>query len=170
MTALLTSVTDPDAWDAFVASSEKPHVMQSWAWGEVKGRTAWRPHRVALERGGALRVGATVLERAFPRTGRCFFYAPRGPVVAQGWTPKDLEVFFLELEALAASRKAAFLKIDPDVSEALDWITPHFAQSGFTPSPAAGGFSGIQPRCVFRLNIHRTEEELLKGMDQKTRY
>lgn len=166
----LIPVSDPEAWDAFVASSEKPHIMQSWGWGELKSRTGWRPHRLALEREGKWRAGVSVLERAFPRTGRCFFYAARGPVPGSGWTPADLAALWQGVENLASRRKAVFLKVDPDVPADADWITPPLREAGFGPAPASGGFAGVQPRCVFRLDIAPPEEALLKGMEQKTRY
>jgi lipid II:glycine glycyltransferase (peptidoglycan interpeptide bridge formation enzyme) len=122
------------------------------------------------EREGAWRAGLSILEHDFPKIGRRFLYAPRGPVVGAGWSAKDLEDLFSRVELWAKSRGAVFLKIDPDVPAALDWITPILAKNDFTPAPESGGFSGVQPRCVFRLNIGKNEEELLRAMEQKTRY
>jgi len=166
----IENVSDAEAWDAFVASSKKPHVFQTWAWGEVKRRMGWRAHRVAFRRGGVWRAGLSVLERDFPVIGRRFFYASRGPVLAEGWTPEDLARLFNHLETLAKERRAVFTKIDPDVAMADDWFTPALKSNRFALAPAAGGFSGIQPRCVFRLDISPAEDILLKNMDQKTRY
>jgi peptidoglycan pentaglycine glycine transferase (the first glycine) len=161
----LTFVEDAAAWDDFVASSEKPHIMQSWAWGELKSATGWRPYRVRL--GNA---GLSLLERDFPKIGRRFFYACRGPVVASGWKPEELSALFSAVGGLAARRSAAFLKIDPDVPKSSDWITPVLDGAGFRKAPASGGFAGVQPACVFRLDISRAADELLAAMDQKTRY
>lgn len=161
----LTLVDDAVAWDQFVAASEKPHIMQSWSWGELKSATGWRPHRVRL--GNA---GLSVLERDFPKIGRRFLYACRGPIVALGWKPGEVAALFDALTELAESRRAVFLKIDPDVPKLTDWVTAPLAASGFRPAPVSGGFAGIQPRCVFRLDISRSESDLLAAMEQKTRY
>jgi peptidoglycan pentaglycine glycine transferase (the first glycine) len=166
----LESVADPAAWDRFVAESQKPHIFQSWAWGEIKAGMGWRPYRLALKRDGQWRAGLSVLERDFPVIGRRFFYASRGPVVSAGWTPEDLRALFSHVEQLARSRRAVFLKLDPDVSQDSDWLSSYLAQAKFAAAPEAGGFSGIQPRCVFRLDIAPSEDDLLKAMDQKTRY
>ncbi|HRY28763.1 MAG TPA: peptidoglycan bridge formation glycyltransferase FemA/FemB family protein [Elusimicrobiota bacterium] len=163
-------IKEAAAWDRFVSGSEKPHIMQSWAWAELKAKSGWRPHRLLIERRGGARVGVSVLERDFPKIGRRFFYAPRGPVVATGWRPEDLEQLFLELAGLAKNRRAVFLKMDPDVSLEQDWISSDLRGAGFVPATGGGGFAGVQPRCVFRLKIGASEEELLKNMDQKTRY
>ncbi|MBI4396554.1 MAG: peptidoglycan bridge formation glycyltransferase FemA/FemB family protein [Elusimicrobia bacterium] len=169
MTRLL-EVQDAESWDRFVSASTKPHIFQSWGWGEIKSRTGWRPCRLALEREGLWRVGLSILERDFPRIGKRFFYAPRGPVTGEGWSRQDLEALFQVVEERAKARRAVFLKIDPDVTVASDWVRPVLMEAGFTRAPETGGFSGVQPRWVFRLGIDRTEEELLKAMDQKTRY
>lgn len=163
-------VSDAAAWDNFVAGSLKPHILQSWGWGELKSKTGWRPHRLVVARDGQWRAGISVMERDFPVIGRRFFYASRGPIVAEGWNEGDLAELFRQLEILAASRKAIFLKIDPDVEAESDWLSPHIKKAGFVPAPAGGGFSGIQPQCVFRLDISGSEEDILKNMDQKTRY
>jgi lipid II:glycine glycyltransferase (peptidoglycan interpeptide bridge formation enzyme) len=163
-------VVDAAAWDAFVASSQKPHIFQSWAWGELKSRSGWRPRRWVWTRDGRWRAGLSFLERDLPLPGRRLFYAPRGPVVAEGWEPADLAALFGAVEPLARSRGAVLLKIDPDVTGESDWATPALAAAGFRPASASGGFAGVQPRCVFRLDISRPEEELLLAMDQKTRY
>jgi peptidoglycan pentaglycine glycine transferase (the first glycine) len=163
-------IEDPRAWDDFVARSRKPHILQSWGWGELKSRTGWRPHRVAVERDGVWRVGVSALERDFPKIGRRFLYAPRGPLAAEEWRAGDFADLFEAMERLARARKAVFLKMDPDVSEEADWLRAPFESAGFRPAPETGGFSGVQPRCVFRLNIDRAEDEILKGMESKTRY
>lgn len=165
----LIFVSDPGMWDDFVATSEKPHIMQSWSWGELKARTGWRPYRVRTGH-----AGLSVLERDFPKIGRCFFYACRGPVLRAGWKAEELAALFSGIAGLARERRAAFLKIDPDVPKKSDWITAPLLSAGFRAAPtaggAAGGFAGVQPRCVFRLDISRAENDLLAAMEQKTRY
>ncbi|NIV29996.1 MAG: hypothetical protein GWN58_10985, partial [Anaerolineae bacterium] len=39
-------------WDGLVAATPHGHVLQSWAWGELKARFGWRVQRVAVD--GAL--------------------------------------------------------------------------------------------------------------------
>ncbi|MBL0059192.1 MAG: peptidoglycan bridge formation glycyltransferase FemA/FemB family protein [Elusimicrobia bacterium] len=159
-----------EAWDRTTATAVKHHVFQTAGWSEVKAPSGWRAHRLCVERDGVFRVGLQVLERDFPKIRYRFFYAPRGPVLSEGWTAEDLAELFRRVEKLARERKAVFLKIDPDVSKTMDWISGPLLQNGFRRAPETGGFSGVQPRLVFRLDISKSEEDLLKGMDQKTRY
>jgi lipid II:glycine glycyltransferase (peptidoglycan interpeptide bridge formation enzyme) len=164
----------------------KNHVFQTEAWAQLKSRSGWRAHRVTVARDGVHQAEVSVLERDLPRTGFRFFYAPRGPRVAETGRPEDVAELFRRVERLARERRAVFLKIDPDVpvsglgagdvvhfpreGASSDWITPCLCAAGFRPAPETGGFSGVQPRVVFRLRIDKTEAELLAGMDQKTRY
>lgn len=177
-------------WDVAVLGARKLHVFQTSGWAEVKRRMGWRAHRVVVQRDG-FRVGIQILERDFPKIGYRFFYAPRGPVMGAGCTAEDLNELFRKVEVLARERKAVFLKIDPDIprsglglpsdplpvfsdlvgeNRGADWITDHLVRNKFRKAPEGGGFSGVQPRLVFRLDISKSEEELLQGMEQKTRY
>jgi peptidoglycan pentaglycine glycine transferase (the first glycine) len=177
-------------WDAFVLGAGKLHVFQTAGWAEVKRRMGWRVHRVSVHRDG-FKVGLLILERDFPKIGYRFFYAPRGPVMGAGCTAADVDELFQKVAVLARERRAVFLKIDPDIprvgmgwpldpagvfpelvknAEGSDWITGNLLRNGFRKAPEGGGFSGVQPRLVFRLDISQSEEEILRGMEQKTRY
>jgi len=166
----LTPATDAAAWDSFVASSEKPHIFQTWGWGELKVRTGWRAHRLVVERDGAWRAGLSLLERPLPWRGRCFMYAPRGPLWAADSFDRDVAGLLAGAREFARSRGAVFLKIDPDIPTPEERIAGLLRADGFSPAPETGGFSGVQPRTVFRLDISLPEEDLLCRMDQKTRY
>ena len=44
----------PEVWDAFVAQDVRGHLLQTWAWGELKAAYGWTPVRLAVERDGSL--------------------------------------------------------------------------------------------------------------------
>jgi serine/alanine adding enzyme len=99
--------TDPDTWDPF-ALSLGAQPFQAWAWGELKSRFGWQPHRIATADGQS---GAQVLVRPF--RGTSVAYVPRGPFpAARG--PMDAALLD-EIVRLAKSRRAAFLRFEPDV-------------------------------------------------------
>src|SRR5258708_35061191 len=90
----LREVTEAVQWDALVADHAYGHPLQCWGWGEVKGRSGWRAHRLAVFEGDTFHAGAQVLTRLVPGMPLTMLYAPRGPVAA----PNDTAA----LHALAA--------------------------------------------------------------------
>ncbi len=172
----MTGPSPGDAKEPTVALPEiKPagkgvHPFQTAPWAEVKRRMGWSPHFLEVRRDGEPRAALRILEKDFPKIGYRFFYAPRGPILEAEWTDADLDELFQRAETLARERRAVFLKIDPDVSVNDDRIAPALTRNGFRLSPSVGSLSGVQPRCVFRLDLRPTEEALLAGMDQKARY
>ncbi len=151
----------PAAWDEFVSASPHGHLLQSWAWGELKGRFGWAPLRLAVSDDGGLVAVAQVLLRRLPY--RKLAYVPRGPVFG----PEGEEAAQTLLDALhrAARRQGAMaLKVEPawlDGAEAADWWTGH----GFRASPQT-----IQPRRTIVVDLRPSEEAILGQMKPKWRY
>ena len=57
----LQLVTDPTRWNTALAALPYRHVLQTWEWGEFKGRWGWTPHYFLNEERTA---AALVLRRA----------------------------------------------------------------------------------------------------------
>ena len=137
-------------------------MLQSWEWGGVKSPD-WSPLRLGLFDGKTLVGGAAILKRRLPLVGN-FYYAPRGPLLAD-WT--DEAAFAALLGAIkkrAAADGAAFLKIDPAAPSERTEVTHLLTKHGFAPPATADaqGFGGTQPRCVMQLDLAgRTEADLL---------
>lgn len=55
-------VADQREWEALLAACPAPHLPQSFAYGEAKGSSGWRPRRALLSRGGEPLALVTVLE------------------------------------------------------------------------------------------------------------
>ncbi|MCL1853407.1 MAG: aminoacyltransferase [Peptococcaceae bacterium] len=186
---------DRDRFNAFVAGHAKGHVMQLWQWGDIKGRTGWKPWRLVIteeagkdeslsqgvNEGGSPslllnlepRTGElasmTVLERRLPLVGAPIFYAPRGPV-ADVHDADLLDAVWAAVRGKAKERGAILLKVDPDVSAEDAVLMGLLKEAGFKRLETGKNFEGIQPRFVFRLDIREPEEALLGAMHQKTRY
>lgn len=98
---------NPGAWDELaVGLGAQP--FQAWAWGELKARFGWQAYRFANADGTA---AAQVLIRPF--RGLSVAYVPRGPFPAvDGRLDQGLVD---EIIKLARSRRAAFLRFEPDV-------------------------------------------------------
>lgn len=163
----------PDAerssWNDFIAAAPAGDVLQCWEWGELKARTGWEPLHAGIRRDGALCAAALILKRRLPRTARCLFYCPRGPVVAEG-DREALGDLVTAVRSLAREHGAIALKADPAV-EAGSWLPEALRGQGFRPPAEAGaGFGGTQPRSVMKVTLPGSDDELLASFHEKWRY
>lgn len=146
------------AWDELVATTPGGHVLQSWAWGELKAGFGWRVQRLAVE--GAL---AQVLFRSLPGGLGTIAYVPKGPLVDYS----DGSSFRSLLDAirpLSRKERALCLKIEPDMEDD-PALTEQLQAFGFRSSPQE-----VQPRRTILVDLTPDPEELLRRMKQKTRY
>lgn len=149
-------------WDRFVTTDPDGHLLQTWAWGELKGAFGWVPVRIAVEQDGALVAGAQVLYRRFgPLT---LGYIPKGPVLATKET-EAASALWQAIRERSRPMRAVALKAEPewrdDVPERHAWLQGH----GFRPSA-----STIQPRRTIIIDLRPEEDEILARMKSKWRY
>lgn len=157
-------------FNSFICTHPKGHALQLWEWGDIKGRTGWKPWRLLLEtENGEVIAAATILERKLPLIGTPIFYCPRGPVVDMNDKEK-LTAVLNAIKELAKKRKAILLKIDPDIPSSDQTLYTLLTAAGFNKMDKGKNFEGVQPKFVFRLDISPEEETLLANMNQKTRY
>lgn len=167
--ARLISENERDFFNKFISSIPKGHILQSCEWGDIKAKTGWEPLRLIIEENNEPVAAISILKRKIPGLNKSIFYAPRGPV----FDITDSRVFdfmLKEVEKLAKKHQAIFLKIDPDVKSDNDEFRKLLLTKGFKSAELGGGFDGIQPKFVFRLDISPDEETLMKNMHSKTRY
>ena len=160
---------DKPTFNSFIVNHSEGHAMQLWEWGDIKGRTGWKPWRLALEEKGEIVATATILARQLPFFKCPIFYCPRGPVVDMDDKEK-LSAVWQAIRELAKKEKAILLKIDPDIPISNQELANFLANSGFRPIDKGKNFEGVQPKFVFRLDITPDEDTLLANMHQKTRY
>ena len=159
-----------DEYNEVVKAFPHADLLQSYEWGELKRGTGWRPIRfIVRDRGRCTRAAATALEKPLPYVNRSFLYAPRGPVMAY-----DDEAVFERVVAVfrevARERRAAFIKIDPDVPKPRPDLTAALARLGFVPARFRRHWGGVRPVAVCRLSIDADEDSILAGFRPKTRY
>ena len=157
-------------FDAFVAAAYRPDFLQSWAWGQVKAGTGWRPHRLLVPGDAGRPLAAcSLLERTVPGVGP-LLYAPRGPIVDWGDAPAVRRALDT-VAAFARDRRAVVLKLDPAVPVGSGGCAGALVDSGFRLQETGASFEGVQPRFVMHLPLAaRDEATLLAGMHPKTRY
>ena len=175
---LVEKATD---WINAIRSLPNPHILQSWLWGEVKADFGWRPERYLwLDADDRPLAAAQVLQRELRLRGTAMTvqYCPKGPLL--DWAQTDLAGWVLDdLAALARSRSSLQIKIDPDVTLAVgvpgeaddafvdsgQRLARLLGQRGWRASPEQ-----IQFRNTMIVDLTRSEDELLAGMKQKSRY
>ena len=162
ITSTATAQLDAQTWDQFVASSQAGHLLQTWAWGELKGRFGWLPVRAAVERDGSLVAGAQVL---FRRLGPLSLaYVPKGPVLVDD-DEAAAGALWQGIRRLARPLRAVALKVEPDWRDEQADRHVWLRQQGFVPSGRT-----IQPRRTIIVDLTVGEEAILERMKPKWRY
>lgn len=174
---------DRKEWNEILLSFPSPHFLQTWEWGEIKEKYGWKKDfLVWKDPAGRVQAACMLLTRSMSfLRGKIVMricYAPRGPLFAQGDLALQNEVLD-ELQAYARSKKALFLKIDPEIVTAVGLPGSPDEKTDQTACDFQLNlqnrkwiFSGeqIQFRNTVILNLDRSEDELLAAMKQKTRY
>ncbi|MBC7263334.1 MAG: peptidoglycan bridge formation glycyltransferase FemA/FemB family protein [Chloroflexi bacterium] len=153
--------TSSHSWDEFQRSAPGGHLLQTWAWGELKGRFGWVPRRVAVHAGGQMVAAAQVLFR--PLAGLSVAYVPKGPV----FLATDDGIAYALLAAihrLARHSRAIYLKVEPDWEEG-EMAHRWWRERGFVPSAET-----VQPRRTVIVSLRPDEGAILAQMKPKTRY
>jgi lipid II:glycine glycyltransferase (peptidoglycan interpeptide bridge formation enzyme) len=151
----------PSTWDEFVGSDPRGHLLQSWAWGDLKARFGWRPLRLMIVDRDQPVAAAQLLIRPLPYGSLA--YVPRGPAFDE----TDVQVSQALLDALhtaARRERAVVLKVEPnwlDSAEATRWWTDR----GFAETPQT-----VQPRSTIILDLQPDEDAILAQMTSKCRY
>lgn len=175
-----------ERFNTFAANHQKNHFLQSYEWGVFKSKSPdWSFDAVGLEdENGHLVAGALVLIRFLPMIKRPFIYIPRGYII--DFNNKELLKTFTDyMRQYAKSKKAIFIKIDPDlkyvdrttegekVADAKEnhHLIENLTNLGYRHLGFTQDFdSSIQPRYTFRLDLTPSEKDLLQGCQSKTRY
>jgi lipid II:glycine glycyltransferase (peptidoglycan interpeptide bridge formation enzyme) len=145
--------TDAATWDGLVAQHPQGHMLQSWAWGELKQRFGWQPLRIAVTKGPAV-AAAQLLIR--PLYGLSVAYVPRGPLFASDDALNH--VLLAALQRVARGRRAAFLRLEPNLLEsdaAANELHSWLQTQRFVPSDP------MQPRSSIHLDLAPQAEALL---------
>lgn len=109
-------VKDEQTWNSSLLHLGNAHILQTWQWGQIKAAYGWQPtYYLWRAENGEVTAAALVLERMQRIAGISLrvLYTPRGPLV--DWSQAERVAQVLDdLQNLARSRKAIFLKIDPE--------------------------------------------------------
>ena len=145
----IVSLTD---WNHFLSQHPNAHLLQTGEWGQLKSAFGWKAVRIITGN-----VGVQILFRKLP-LGFTIGYIPK-PVNNRQTFSNPL---WREVEALCRKHRAVFLKIEPDSWEDQK---PETWSPELRTSP-----HNIQPPRTIIVDLKGTEEDILAGMKQKTRY
>lgn len=160
-----------EQWDSFIAEHPCGHLLQSWAWGDLKAQSGWHPLRLALwnKEKQQIMAAAQVLQRtvtAVPLWAGHLAYIPKGPII--DWSQASLrEMFFSQLDRYLRKQGALALQMElgQDVSAAnSELILKCLAELPAYPTRA------IQPLRTIVLDLTPDEDTLLAQMKEKCRY
>lgn len=141
--------TGQEAWDGYMGASERPSFLQSWDWGAFQEAAGRKPWRMEVIKSGEVRYRIQGFEHRIA-PGLKYLYIPRSSASGdQVWDA----VF-----AFAADEGYAFVRIEPVETLVLGLRY------------AIVGIKHRQPANTLILNVQQSDDELLGGMHQKTRY
>lgn len=158
----LVEVTQQKDWDRAVSSVPHASFTQSWDWGEFRVSLGQPVHRLALEHGGRHIAAGQIIH--YPkRFFGGYWYAPRGPVIANDHASEASEILreFTRLIRLQGyAERGFFLRIEPPLSTAVLPLLPE----GFVRAQA------YMPASTLVVDLMKSEDALLSAMHEKTRY
>ncbi len=172
------STITPAQWEAFITAHPRAHVLQQWAWGDLKAAFGWQSDRIALiNTSGEIAAAAQVLYRRLPFRLGTMAYLAMGPLVSdnmQGASDQLEVALWKAIDATSQKHHAAFLKWEPGIfanlsSNAITDISVLSTQypalpDGFRPSPQT-----VQPPNTVMIDISSSEESIMARMNQGTR-
>jgi len=166
----LVNIKYMEELEKFLENHKKSHFLQSPEWAKVKKE--WKSEFIII-RGKDNKITGTmsILLRKVPFTNRYIMYAPRGFVCDE----HDKEALFRlteEVKKIAKKYKVFIFRLDPDIPNNDEKFKKIVIDLGYKLKSNIKNINQVvQPKYVFRLNIKdKTEEELLKSFNEKTRY
>ena len=134
-------------WNQYVDDHPNVHLLQTGEWGELKSAFGWKPVRIVSGE-----LGVQILFRKLPLRFT-IGYAPKATIGQSLWQ---------EIDSVARQNHAIFLKLEPELWQGRQ---PDAWSVALRTSP-----HNIQPPRTIIVDIKGSEDEILAGMKQKTRY
>ena len=154
----------------FLQNNPKTNFMQSPEWAKVK--IEWKNEFIIVkDENGNIKGTMSILLRKTPIFGRYIMYAPRG-FVCDVHDKETLKKLTEKATEIAKKYKAFIFRLDPDVLQSDEEFKNIIKELGYKTKKNIKDINQvIQPKYVFRLDVkNKTEEELLKSFESKTRY
>ena len=174
---------EKEKYEKFVSKHKtKSHFLQSYCWGDFsKNNKHNTPYYVGLvDDKNKLVATALLLERKLP-LGYSYFYCPRGFVLDYN-DREAIKELTEGIKKFAKSKKAIYLKIDPDVKlQSLDIdgnviegidnhdLVKYLEDLGYKHLGYNKAFEHNQPRYTFRLDLTQGMESIKNNFHSTTK-
>ena len=153
----IRTITSSQQWDLWLKNNSQHHSFtQSWAWGDVLLAEGKRVERLAVAEGEEILAQAQIVYSPLI-FGWQYAFCPQGPIFDE-LRSKNYELRIYEtITNYLKEKNAIFLRVEP---------ASIIHDSKFIIQKTID----INPPATLILDLGKTEEELLAGMHQKTRY
>ena len=180
--AKLVHLTE-EIYENFVKEQKKSHFLQSYAWGELsKVKRHLTPYYLGLvDDKKNILATALLLQKHLPMK-YSYFYCPRGYILNYE-DEKLVEEMTKEIIKFAKSKKAIFVKIDPDLiykdynyldqEQKLPYDTNKIFETlkkvGYKHLGFTKNFETMQPRYTFRIDMNQSLEDIENHFSKTTK-
>ncbi len=162
------SKEDYGKYTKFLEEHKNSHFMQSVEWADFKKKQQ-SFLLMALDENSAVCGVMLMFMQKVRHTGKKFLYAPRGPVCDRNNT-EVLKELLEEAERIAKENGAYKLTIDPDITDSdAEWIDC-LKKMGARIGENRRDNGILQPLSVFRIDVNKTDDELMTSYHSKARY
>lgn len=172
-----------EAYENYLKKQPKSHFLQSYSWGELsKIKKNLTPYYLGLVDEKKNILGTALLLQKHLPMNYCYFYCPRGYVIDYE-DEKLLEEMTREIIKFAKSKKAIFVKIDPDLiykdynyldeEQSLPYDTNKIFENlkklGYKHLGFTKNFETMQPRYTFRIDLNQSLDEIEEHFSKTTK-
>jgi len=130
------------------------HLTQSWQWGDFRKETGVGIFRFGEFENSNLKSAFQLFFHQIPHTHFNVGYLPRSPL------PSEKILSFIK--EIGKKNNCIFIKLEPNIQQTTEGRQQ--TQKNLRPGKS------VLPRHTFFLDLNQNEEEILKGMHEKTRY
>jgi len=152
--------SNQEQWDSWLKNnSQHNSFAQSWAWGDILLAEGKNVERLAVVEGDMVLAQAQIVYSQII-FGWQYAFCPKGPILSSQFTvhgSQDTAESYKVLSEYLKNKNCIFFRIEPELrTENSELRTKKTID--------------INPPATLILDLSKTEEELLAGMHQKTRY
>ena len=161
MSIIIQEITEKERWNSFLLSQTRPHLLQSYEWGELNKYLGGKVYRLGALDNGQM-VGAmmlTVTPVAGDRLPFKWLYSSRGPTVERPDSPALTALIEYALKVLARKEQAVALRMERYIADddpAMEKWLAAYRELGFQTNPYA-----VHGRRSWVLDIRPSAAELL---------